>query len=170
MRVVGVCGSLQAKSSNAMLLQRAVALAPSGVEVALFDGLGALPHFNPDLEAAAPLPAVMAWRAAIAASDALLIATPEYGHSLPGVLKNAVDWVIGTAELEGKLVAITAATVHTERGRRGLGALRDTLHAVSAHVIGGEPIVRGALLDRDVEALLQQMLDAHRERVARLGV
>jgi len=77
---------LQAKSGNLALLQRAVELAPAGVAIQLFDGIRDLPHFNPDLEVEGPLPAVELWRRAIADSDALLIACPEFGHSLPGVL------------------------------------------------------------------------------------
>src|SRR5664279_1571574 len=120
MRVLGICGSLQQKSANLTLLQVAAQVAPEGMQVHLYDGLRELPHFNPDLEQAEPPPAVAALRSAISSSDALLIATPEYGHSLPGALKNAVDWLIGTGELEGKLVAVTASTVAPERGRKGL--------------------------------------------------
>ena len=89
MRILAVCGSLQQKSGNLTLLERAAALAPPGMELQLYDGLRDLPHFNPDLEQGGALPAVNALREAVAHSDALLIAMPEYGHSLPGALKNA---------------------------------------------------------------------------------
>jgi chromate reductase, NAD(P)H dehydrogenase (quinone) len=143
-RILGVCGSLQAQSRNLELLELARSSAPPGVEVTVFDGLRDLPHFDPDLEAHGELAAVRKWRSALSESDAVLIATPEYGHSLPGVLKNAVDWVIGSGELERKVVAITAAVPIEERGRRGLQALADTLNAVRATIVGGEPIARGA--------------------------
>src|SRR4051812_22785884 len=107
MRILSICGSLQSTSANLTLLHTAAATAPAGIEVVRFDGLRDLPHFNPDLEAAAPA-VVGRWRDALTSTDAVLIATPEYGHSLPGVLKNAIDWVIGTGELERKVVAITA--------------------------------------------------------------
>src|SRR6187455_2016612 len=123
MRVLAICGSLQAKSANLSLLHRAQELMPADAALSIFDGIKDLPHFNPDLEQDGPLPVVDTWRRAIAESDALLIACPEYGHSLPGVLKNAVDWVIGSGELEGKIVALTASTPAAERGRRGLAAL-----------------------------------------------
>jgi len=160
MRILAIPGSLGARSSNLTLLATAVAVAPPGVEVVLFDRLGTLPHFDPDLDGS-PAP-VRAWREAIASSDALLVATPEYGHSLPGVLKNAIDWVIGTGELERKTIAIIAAVPHPERGRMGLAALRQTLGAVSANVVGGEPIVRGPDLERDVRALLEALVAAAR--------
>ncbi|HVZ32176.1 MAG TPA: NADPH-dependent FMN reductase, partial [Polyangiaceae bacterium] len=94
MRILAISGSLQARSSNLTLLETAVRLAPPGVEVVLFDGLRSLPQFNPDLEEGGVLPEVEAWRQAIATSHALLIACPEYGFSLPGALKNGIDWVI----------------------------------------------------------------------------
>jgi NAD(P)H-dependent FMN reductase len=163
-RILGICGSLQARSSNLTLLhvaQEAAANLP-GVELVLFDGLRDLPLFNPDLEAEAPLPVVEAWRRAIAGSDALFIACPEYGFSLPGALKNAIDWVIGTGELERKLIAVTAATPGIERGRRGLASLREPLTAVSARVVGGEPIARGPGFEGGVAALVRALVEASR--------
>ena len=165
MRILAVCGSLQQKSGNLALLQQAMSAAPPGVEVTLFDGLRELPHFDSDLERNGELPAVAKWRRALRSSAAVLIATPEYGHSLPGALKNAVDWVIGTGELERKVVAITAAVPAVERGRRGLKALADTLGAVSARIIGGEPIARGPNFERDVSALLDSLIVAAGELV-----
>ncbi len=156
-RILAVPGSLGAHSANRSLLEMAISLAPEGVEVVLFDSLGELPHFNPDLEETPEV--VHSWREAIAKSDALLIACPEYGHSLPGVLKNAIDWVIGSGELERKVVAITASVAHEERGRRGLAALRQTLGAVSALIVGGEPIARGPGLAPAVEALLHSLVE-----------
>jgi chromate reductase, NAD(P)H dehydrogenase (quinone) len=163
-RILAVCGSLQAHSSNLELLHLAVAAAPPGVEVVLFDGIRALPLFNPDLEADAPAPALEQWRRALAESDALLIASPEYGFSLPGALKNAIDWTIGSAELDGKIVAITANVKHSERGRRGLKALSDTLGAVNATLVADEPIVRGPTFEADVAALLTALLSAVEQR------
>lgn len=169
MRILALNGSLQARSTNGSLLEVARTLAPPGVELVPFDGLRELPHFNLDLEAGGSLPVVDRWRLAIAHSDALLIASPEYGFSLPGVLKTAIEWVIGTGELEGKLIAVTSCVSHAERGRRGLSALCDALAAVSARIIGGEPIVRGPELERDVAALLQALVDAVAKERAEAG-
>lgn len=161
---MAVCGSLQAASGNQRLLERARELAPRGAVVEAFDDLGRLPHFNPDLLATIE-PSVAAWRNAIAQSDALLIACPEYGHSLPGALKNAIDWVIGSAELEGKVVGTTASTPHASRGLLGLQALHTTLAAVSAQVVGGAPIVRGPEADQQIRALLDALLlKVHQQR------
>src|SRR5262249_28347539 len=159
-RILGVCGSLQAESANLALLRTAAASAPDGVDVVLYDGLRQLPHFDPDTEASGEPPSVRDWRQALADSDAILIASPEYGFSLPGALKNAIDWVIGSGELERKVIAITAAVPASERGRRGLQALRDTLSAVRATIVGGEPIVRGPLFEPHVAELLRDLIAA----------
>jgi NAD(P)H-dependent FMN reductase len=161
MTILAICGSLQAESGNMALLRTAGALVPPGVDLVIFDGLRELPHFNPDLEASGVPGSVTRWRQALAASDAVLIASPEYGFSLPGVLKNGIDWVIGSGELEQKVVAITAAVAGPPRGRRGLEALRGTLSAVRATIVGGgEPIARGPGLEPQVAALLRALLDA----------
>ena len=157
MKILAICGSLQQQSSNLTLLQSAARLAPAGVEVVRFEGLADLPHFNPDLDAAA-IASVAALRQAVSASDAVLIASPEYGHSLPGALKNGIDWLIGSGELERKIVAITAAVPARERGQRGLKALADTLAAVSATLVGGEPIPRGPTAEAELAALLQTIV------------
>ena len=160
MRVLAVCGSLKRGSGNLALLKTAAALMPPGVDVVFFEGLGDLPHFNPDLEASGVPESVTRWRRALSESDAVLIASPEYGFSLPGALKNAIDWVIGSGELERKVIAITAATIAPERGRRGLQALRETLSAVRATIVGGEPISTGVGLESQVAALAQALIEA----------
>ncbi len=159
-RILAICGSLQAESGNLALLRVASSSAPPGVQVVLFDGLRDLPHFNPDLEASGAPDSVQRWRQALGQSHAVLIATPEYGHSLPGALKNGIDWVIGSGELEQKIVAITAAVPGADRGRRGLQALRDTLSAVRATIMGGTPISRGPQFEPQVAALVQALVDA----------
>lgn len=160
MRILAVCGSLKAGSGNLALLKIAAASVPPGVDVVVFTGLGDLPHFNPDLEASGVPESVARWRRALAESDAVLIASPEYGFSLPGALKNGIDWVIGSGELERKVVGITAATASPERGRGGLRALRDTLSAVRATIVGGDPIPDGPNLQFQAAALAHALIEA----------
>jgi chromate reductase len=169
MKILAISGSLQAKSQNVALLELAAASAPTDVDFILSDALRDLPHFNPDLEAAGVPESVTRWRQELAECDAVLIACPEYGHSLPGVLKNGIDWAIGSGELEQKVVAITAAVPGLGRGRRGLQALGDTLAAVSATIVGGEPIPRGPGFEAQVTALVQSLIQAVQLRSARLG-
>lgn len=163
MKLLGICGSLQASSANLDLLRRAAQMVPDGVTLHLYDGLRDLPHFDPDIEKNGSAPAaVLALREEIASSAALLIASPEYGHSLPGSLKNAIDWLIGSGELECKIIAVTASTPSSERGRLGLGALCGTLGAVKARVVGGVPIARGSGFDAELQALMDALVDAVR--------
>jgi chromate reductase len=161
MRIMTLCGSLQAMSSNLALLDAAQRAAPADVIATRFDGLRDLPHFNSDLEAdgAVPPASVLAWRQALRESDAVLIASPEYGHSLPGALKNAIDWAIFSGELEFKVIAITCAVPIVARGRMGLQALRQTLNAVSAVIVGGEPIARGPNFEADAAALMAALIE-----------
>ena len=112
LRVLGFAGSLRAASYNRMLLRAAVELAPEGMEIEVFD-IGGIPLFNEDVEAAGTPPAVEAFRDAIRRADAMLIATPEYNHGVPGVLKNAIDWASRPprkSPLAGKPAAVFGAS------------------------------------------------------------
>jgi NAD(P)H-dependent FMN reductase len=158
--VVAVCGSLQSKSANLSLLEEAVRLGPTAdCAVAIFDGLRRLPLFNPDLEGDEP-EAVLAWRRAVSGHQAVLIASPEYGYSLTGSLKNGIDWLIGSGELDQKPVAITCAVPSASRGLGGLRALRDTLTAVNAVILGGEPTVKGPEQAAAISTLLRALVEA----------
>jgi chromate reductase len=105
LKLVAISGSLRAGSANTALLRAALDLAPPGVELQLYDEVGELPHFNPDLETA-PGAAVARWQALLLGCDGVLIACPEYAHGVPGAFKNALDWVVGTAGIEGLPVAL----------------------------------------------------------------
>ncbi|MDQ5856893.1 MAG: NAD(P)H-dependent oxidoreductase [Acidobacteriota bacterium] len=91
-RVLGVAGSLRAGSFNRSLLRAAAELVPAGMEIRTFEGLGEIPPYNADVEAAGDPAPVVAWKDAIRNADALLFVTPEYNYGVPGVLKNAFDW------------------------------------------------------------------------------
>ena len=135
MNVLALCGSLRAASMNRVLLEATARVAaPHRVEI--FAGIGALPLFNPDLEAPTRdggLPApVRALHAALERTDALLIASPEYAHGVTGVLKNALDWLVSFPPFVGTPVAIFNASprsVHAD------AALRETLVTMSANLV-----------------------------------
>jgi NAD(P)H-dependent FMN reductase len=134
MRVLAISGSLRAASTNSRLLRAAAAVAPDGVDVEIFAGLGDLPHFNPDLdgeESVAP-PAVAALRASVGRADALLFSTPEYAHGVPGVLKNALDWLVSSPEIIAKPVAIVNASA---RSTYADASLRETLRVMSTQIV-----------------------------------
>jgi chromate reductase len=107
--ILGVAGSLRAGSYNRALLAAAIELAPEGLQIEAFELLGRIPAYDADLEARGEPEAVAAFKAAIRGAEGLLIATPEYNHSIPGVLKNAIDWASRPAAspaFGGKPVAI----------------------------------------------------------------
>src|SRR5438445_7949550 len=113
MRVLGIPGSLRQDSLNKALLRTAAERLPGGVELETFDRLAEIPPFSEDAEAGPAPDAVRELREAIRAADAVLIATPEYNHSLPGQLKNALDWAsrpAGQSALSGKPAAVIGAS------------------------------------------------------------
>jgi NAD(P)H-dependent FMN reductase len=109
-RLLAISGSLRAKSSNGSLLLAARALAPEGVEVVLYGGLGDLPLFNPDLDEEPGPPSVVDLRERIRAADGVIVSSPEYAHGVPGAMKNALDWLVGSGELVEKPVALWNAS------------------------------------------------------------
>jgi len=170
LRFLGLCGSLRRVSSNLALLQAAVQLAPAGVQLRIADPLDRLPHFNPDLDVP-PLPAaVNAWRAEIAAADAVLICSPEYAFGVPGVLKNALDWLVPSGELYEKPVGVITASPNHGGAAHAQRHLVDTLTAQQARLVEGAsvavPFVRkrfdasGALTEPEALAILQGSLAA----------
>ena len=130
MKILAVCGSLRAASINLAALQVMASQAPSGVQMEVFGALGALPLFNPDLEQNTPI-TVQAWRQAIATSDAVVIASPEYAHGISGVIKNALDWLVSVESFAGKPVAVVNTS---ERAYHADQALRETLQTMAARL------------------------------------
>lgn len=110
MKVLAVSGSLRTTSSNAALLRAVGRTAPADIEITMYDGLGGLPHFCPDLDVEPLPPAVLALRAQVGTADALAISSPEYAHGMPGSLKNALDWLVSAAEPIGKPVLLISAS------------------------------------------------------------
>jgi NAD(P)H-dependent FMN reductase len=133
--VLLISGSTRAASSNSGLLRTAVVAAPPGVRAVLYDGLAALPHFNPD-DDRAPLPGpVEQLRGAIAAADALLFCTPEYAGTLPGSMKNLLDWTVGGTEMSDKPVAWVNAAADGHRGAGAQATLATVLGYVQTSVV-----------------------------------
>jgi chromate reductase len=129
MRLLAVSGSLRRDSHNSRLLRAAAQQLPPGVELELYEGLKQIPPFDEDDEAA-PAPEVLEWRTAIEAADAVLFATPEYNSSIPGQLKNAVDWASRPPEqpFDGKPIGLMGASGGT------LGTARAQYHLRQAFV------------------------------------
>jgi NAD(P)H-dependent FMN reductase len=148
MRILGICGSLRAQSSNLAALEAAALLAPPPLEIVLYRGLAELPHFNPDLDGERPPEPVMSLRQAVAGAQALLICSPEYASGVAGVLKNALDWLVSCVEFPGKPVAVINAS---PRATHADAALRLTLETMAAHLIP-EASITLPLLGRNLDA------------------
>jgi chromate reductase, NAD(P)H dehydrogenase (quinone) len=168
MRVLGLSGSLRADSHNSRLLRAAGALLPDDVELVAFDGLKAIPPYDQDDEAAGH-EAVDALRAAIVSADAVLLATPEYNHSIPGQLKNAMDWIsrpITESPLRGKPAAVVGASTGLFGAVWAQAEARKVLSALGARVIDRELPVGQAddafagerLADRELELELASIV------------
>lgn len=145
--LLALSGSLRAASSNTALLRAATLLAPSEVEISLFEGIGALPHFNPDLNYA-DCPVLAELRARVKAADGLLISCPEYARGVPGSFKNALDWLVGGDEFIEKPVALFNAS---PRSSHAQAALRLTLETMSGRIID-EACLALPLLARGLDA------------------
>jgi chromate reductase len=156
MRVLGLSGSLRSDSHNTELLRAAATLLPSGVEFELFEGLKDIPPFDEDDEQIPP-PAVVALRERIAEADAVLLATPEYNHSIPGHLKNALDWVSrphSSNTLRNKPVAVIGASTGMFGAVWAQAELRKIAGALGARVIDRElPVPTADEIVRDWEKL-----------------
>ena len=131
MEILAISGSLRRSSSNTTLLRAAALLAPEGVDIILYEGVGDLPAFNPDIEETG-LPAVRDFQARLKSAVAVLISSPEYAHGVPGSLKNALDWVVGSGELVDKPVALLNASPYS---KFAVASLTETLTVMSAKLI-----------------------------------
>jgi chromate reductase len=141
MRVLGISGSLRRGSLNSALLRTAAERLPGGAELVEFDRLGDVPPYSEDAEAIPVPEAVAELREAIRSADAVLIATPEYNHSLPGQLKNALDWAsrpAGRSSLNGKPAAAIGASKSMFGGVWAQAELRKVLAAMGGRVIEAE--------------------------------
>jgi chromate reductase, NAD(P)H dehydrogenase (quinone) len=134
MRVLAIPGSVRAASSNVALLRALAALAPGDVQIELYEGLAQLPMFSPDAADAALPPVVAELAARVAAADAVILCTPEYAFGMPGVLKNALDWLVSSGDLYEKPVAALSASPNEGGAARALAWLCETLSAHHAHV------------------------------------
>lgn len=171
LKVLGVTGSLRANSNSSLLLEAASRELPDGAELLPWNGLDALPHYNQDVDDAGEPPTVAALRRAIAAADAVLFVTPEYNGTIPGVLKNAVDWASrprGTAALLGKPVAAISSSPGRFGGVWAQADLRRSLGLAGARALDIEFAVpnaaeafteHGELSDDAARAALRELLE-----------
>ncbi|HVO47912.1 MAG TPA: NADPH-dependent FMN reductase [Steroidobacteraceae bacterium] len=151
-KILALSGSLRAASLNSMLLRASARLAPAGVDVEVYRGLGALPLFNPDLDALEH-PAVSDLYTRIVTAQAVVIASPEYAHGVSGVMKNALDWMVANDSFVSKPVGLFNAS---PRATIAQASLREILETMSARIIPEACITFGLLgSGLDEEALVR---------------
>ncbi|HEY6694444.1 MAG TPA: NADPH-dependent FMN reductase [Solirubrobacteraceae bacterium] len=172
MRVLGISGSLRRDSFNSGLLRAAADLLPPGAELEVFDELKAIPPYDADDDVEPAPAAVAALRDAIADADAVLVATPEYNASIPGVLKNALDWASrphATNVLRGKPAAVVGASTGMFGAVWAQAETRKVLSTIGARVLDAElPVpegderfdAEGTLQDPEVEEQLAEVVGA----------
>jgi chromate reductase, NAD(P)H dehydrogenase (quinone) len=164
MRLLGISGSLRARSHNTALLRAAGGLLAPPARLELFTGVGDIPAYDEDRDTATPPPRVVALRRAIAAADALLIATPEYNASIPGALKNALDWAsrpFPANVLRDKPVAVAGASTGMFGAVWAQAELRKVLRTAGARVLDRELAVPHAdMPGKDTAARLADLLAA----------
>ncbi|HEX2833439.1 MAG TPA: NADPH-dependent FMN reductase [Thermoanaerobaculia bacterium] len=170
MRILAISGSLRDQSTNSRLLRAAKLLAPPDLTIELYAHLGELPHFNPDLDEDEPPPIVAQLREAVGAADALLLCSPEYAHGVPGTLKNALDWLVASREMPGKIIALVNAS---GRAVHAQAQLAETLRTMATQVLeltialDGRRIDEQAMAaDAEIAARLLGVFEAVRTRAA----
>ena len=176
MRILAITGSLRALSFNTAALQAAVALAPAGLEIVIYTGLGDLPHFNPDLDTDEPPAIVKALRLEVGRSDGLLIASPEYAHGVSGAFKNALDWLVSCVEFPNKPVALINTS---QRAIHAQAYLREILTTMSARLIGRASVTlplmgrtldaAGIVADPDLSDQLREALACLADEIRKHG-
>jgi chromate reductase, NAD(P)H dehydrogenase (quinone) len=178
MKILAIAGSIRSGSHNARLLRSVAVWLPDGVTIEQWDRIGELPYFNEDLEAD-PGREVTELRDAVRGADALLIATPEYNHSIPGVLKNALDWLsrpTRAGALERKPAAVIGASTSMFGAVWAQAETRKVLAAAGAEVIDLElpvPYAHDAISEDDVlaegvgEILVPILVTLHEAAVAK---
>ncbi len=171
MNILGFAGSLRKGSYNRALLRAAVGLAPPGSTIEVFDLEGILP-FNQDLEASPP-ERVREFKSKIKLADCILIVTPEYNYSIPGVLKNAIDWASRPyldSAWTGKPVAVMSASIGVLGGARAQYHLRQCFIVLDMHPVNRPEVIvtfaaqkfdeQGRLTDEKTKELIKGLLDA----------
>ena len=171
-KILGIAGSLRRGSYNRAALAEAQKMAPEGMRIEIFDDLGAIPLYNQDAEKDTPR-AVAALKEKVRASDGVLFVTPEYNYSVPGVLKNAIDWAsrpYGDSAWEGKPVAVMGASVGMIGTARAQYHLRQMFVFLNMHALNRPEVMianaaekfdaQGSLTDEKTRGKIRDLLAA----------
>jgi chromate reductase, NAD(P)H dehydrogenase (quinone) len=165
--IVAISGSLKLTSSNTNILKRLAEIAPQNVEIKILKGIDELPHFNPEIPD--EIPSVINFRQQLMKADGVIISTPEYAFGVPGVLKNALDWVVSSSELYRKPLIAISASPGNSGGDKALASLKLTLTALGSDIDNDSTLSIagiydkissiGEIVDNDTNQSLELILD-----------
>ena len=175
MDILAICGSLRAGSLNRALLVAAQELAPADMRITIYDGLRDLPHYDADIDGPKQPDSVVKLKDAVRAASGLLLACPEYNYSVPGLLKNAIDWVSrppAETPLRGKPTALLGAaggmsgTIRSQLHMRQILVFTQTPVMLAPEVLipkANDRFENGKLVDQSTRELVKRMLEAFAE-------
>lgn len=164
LKILGISGSLKATSANKKILQFISTFLPANAEFILYNDLSLLPHYNPDIDVPNTIDCVEQLRLIVKECQVVIICTPEYAFGVPGALKNALDWLVSSGEMnENKVVVITASL----GGDKALASLLLTLQALGANVLSSlnipfinSKISKDGVVDSATKLQIQQVVAA----------
>ena len=160
--LLAISGSLRRSSSNKTLLHAAAALAPGNVEIIFSESIANLPHFNPDIDNDNPPSAVIDFRDQLRRADGVLICTPEYAHGVPGALKNALDWIVGSGEFMHKPTALinpSTTSFHAQDSlAETLTVMMAKVHPVRIPLTSSKIGVDDILANADISSALSEVI------------
>lgn len=142
-KIIAISGSLKSTSSNTSILNTIAKLAPKNVVVEIFEGIDLLPHFNPEITE--DIPAVTLFRNKIKEADGVLFSTPEYAFGVPGVLKNALDWLVSSGEFNKKPIAAISVSTMQSGGDKALASLMLTLSVLGTTFTESSTLAIGSI-------------------------
>ena len=166
MQILAVSGSLRDKSSNTILLQAMIRLAPNNVKIELYQELGDLPHFNPDLDTEDDTPLFVAsLRRQVKSANGVLISSPEYAHGVPGALKNALDWLVSSGETVDKPLVLVNTSPRAHHAQEQLVEILKTMAAkvyteasINVPLAGRNLDETGIVADAELSGLLRSII------------
>ncbi len=169
-KILAISGSLRANSSNTNILRVLANLASEDVLIKIYDGIGTLAHFNPEIDDNRELISVQDWRSQISQADAIIFCTPEYAHGVPGVLKNALDWIVSSGEFMHKPTAVISASPSPDGGEKANASLVQTLKMMMAEIpeesilcipaVSAKLSKQGEIVDAETEISLRSVLES----------
>jgi chromate reductase, NAD(P)H dehydrogenase (quinone) len=169
-KILAISGSLRSSSSNTNILRALVNLAPENTTIEIYESIGNLLHFNPEIDADRELISVQDWRNHLQEADAVIFCTPEYAHGVPGVLKNALDWIVSSGEFMHKPTAVISASPSMDGGAKANASLVQTLRVMMAEIteesircipaISAKLNKQGEVIDSETEISLRSLLES----------